>query len=148
MASFLHYSRLPAEEFDRSSNAPSVAGYYSRLDYELGSSCSPAPRSHWQQYMDNSHSMGGGCKTSMLWNWNTIDACFISAQWHIRTTGAFVVSVLAVFALVILLEAVRRVARAYDRRIAEEYMARWAESEASEGLMVSQFSRAVRCDCE
>ncbi|KAL1733425.1 Ctr copper transporter family-domain-containing protein [Schizophyllum commune] len=35
--------------------------------------------------------MGSGsehaCKISMMWNWNTIDACFISEQWHIRSKG-------------------------------------------------------------
>ncbi|EJD54203.1 hypothetical protein AURDEDRAFT_109949 [Auricularia subglabra TFB-10046 SS5] len=76
---------------------------------------------------------------------NTIDACFISAQWRAHSTGAFAGSVLAVFILVILLETTRRAGRAFDRRIAEEYMARWAKSEASEGLVVAQFARAVRC---
>ncbi|KAI5279173.1 Copper Transporter integral membrane protein that functions in high affinity copper transport [Ascosphaera aggregata] len=36
------------------------------------------------------HGMGGSgdspaCKISMLWNWNTIDACFFTESWHIRS---------------------------------------------------------------
>lgn len=26
-------------------------------------------------------------QVSMLWNWDTVDACFLSSTWHIRTTG-------------------------------------------------------------
>jgi hypothetical protein len=24
---------------------------------------------------------------SMLWNWYTVDSCFLSTQWHIRSKG-------------------------------------------------------------
>lgn len=26
-------------------------------------------------------------QVSMLWNWDTVDACFLSSTWHIHTTG-------------------------------------------------------------
>ncbi|KAI0020779.1 Ctr copper transporter family-domain-containing protein [Xylariomycetidae sp. FL0641] len=63
--------------------------------------------------------MGGGdgpaCKISMLWNWNTIDTCFLSSTWHVRSRGAFGGLCIGVILLVILLEFLRRAAQAYDR---------------------------------
>ncbi|KAL2857122.1 Ctr copper transporter [Aspergillus pseudoustus] len=50
----------------------------------------------------------------MLWNWNTIDSCFLSSQWHIRSRGMFAGSCIGVILLVIALEFLRRVAREYD----------------------------------
>ncbi|WWD04407.1 hypothetical protein V865_002476 [Kwoniella europaea PYCC6329] len=57
------------------------------------------------------------CKISMLWNWTTIDACFLSASWHIRSKGDFAGSVIGIFFLCIAIEFVRRVGREYDRRL-------------------------------
>ena len=54
---------------------------------------------------------------SMLWNWNTVDSCFLSSSWQIRSKGMFAGSVIGVFLLVIAIEAVRRGAREYDRYI-------------------------------
>lgn len=73
----------------------------------------------------------------MLWNWYTVDACFLSTQWHIRShgvlpfpsvsflceliairsAGAFAGSVIAVFLTTALVEGVRRAAREYDRKL-------------------------------
>ncbi|KAJ5095708.1 hypothetical protein NUU61_005064 [Penicillium alfredii] len=60
--------------------------------------------------------MGGGssCQISMLWNWNTIDACFLSTSWHIRSRGMFAGSCIGVICLVLCLEFLRRVSREYD----------------------------------
>ncbi|KAL6237372.1 Ctr copper transporter family-domain-containing protein [Aspergillus navahoensis] len=63
--------------------------------------------------------MGGGdsgaqCVISMLWNWNTVDACFIARSWHIRSRGMFAGSCVGVICLVIVLEFLRRIAREYD----------------------------------
>ncbi|ELU43033.1 Ctr domain-containing protein [Rhizoctonia solani AG-1 IA] len=63
--------------------------------------------------MDHDHdSMGGSCT---LWNWQTIDACFVSAQWHVRSKVGFAFSVIGVFLIVLGIEAFRRSARDYDR---------------------------------
>lgn len=40
------------------------------------------------------------CKISMLWNWNTIDSCFIARSWHVTTRGMFAGSCIGVFLLV------------------------------------------------
>ncbi|PYH92468.1 Ctr-domain-containing protein [Aspergillus ellipticus CBS 707.79] len=50
----------------------------------------------------------------MLWNWNTVDTCFISKAWHITSAGMFAGSCIGVICLVICLELLRRIAREYD----------------------------------
>ncbi|PYH66409.1 high-affinity Cu transporter CTR3 [Aspergillus vadensis CBS 113365] len=50
----------------------------------------------------------------MLWNWNTMDACFISSSWHITSPSMFAGSCIGVVFLVICLEFLRRVASEYD----------------------------------
>ncbi|WOO78671.1 Copper transport protein CTR4 [Vanrija pseudolonga] len=60
---------------------------------------------------------GNACKISMLWNWNTVDACFLSSTWHVTSKAMFGGSVVGVFFLCMAIEAVRAAARAYDRKI-------------------------------
>ncbi|PLB45569.1 copper transporter [Aspergillus steynii IBT 23096] len=60
------------------------------------------------------HDMGGSCQISMLWNWNTIDACFLSSSWHITSKGMFAGSCIGVIVLVMALEFLRRLGREYD----------------------------------
>ncbi|WRT69879.1 uncharacterized protein IL334_006870 [Kwoniella shivajii] len=57
------------------------------------------------------------CKISMLWNWNTVDSCFLSASWHVRSKGMFAGTIIGVFILCNAIEFVRRVGREYDRRL-------------------------------
>ncbi|KAL4941178.1 hypothetical protein BDV06DRAFT_195116 [Aspergillus oleicola] len=57
---------------------------------------------------------GASCVISMLWNWNTIDSCFLARSWHIRSRGMFAGSCIGVICLVIVLEFLRRIAREYD----------------------------------
>ncbi|WVR04481.1 hypothetical protein IAU60_001484 [Kwoniella sp. DSM 27419] len=59
----------------------------------------------------------GTCKVSMLWNWTTIDACFLTSGWHIQNRGMFAASCIGVALLAVSLELLRRVARDYDRWI-------------------------------
>ncbi|KAG9229142.1 high affinity copper transporter [Amylocarpus encephaloides] len=62
--------------------------------------------------------MSGGhfpiCKTSPLWNWYTIDACFVSDSWHITSTAMFAGSCIGVVLLVIRFAFLRRLSREYD----------------------------------
>ncbi|WPK25794.1 hypothetical protein PUMCH_003125 [Australozyma saopauloensis] len=65
--------------------------------------------------------MGGGmaakkntCKISMLWNWYTIDSCFIARSWHVKSKGAFAGSCVGVFFLVVVSQWLHRFAREYD----------------------------------
>jgi copper transporter 1 len=59
----------------------------------------------------------------MLWNWNTIDACFVSKSWHINTQAQFAGTCIGVIMLVLLLELLRRAAKEYDRKILRDYRA-------------------------
>ncbi|KAJ5888379.1 hypothetical protein N7495_008420 [Penicillium taxi] len=64
--------------------------------------------------MDSMSDMETSCKISMLWNWHTIDACFISNSWHIRSTGNFAGACIGAILLVVCLEFLRRLGREYD----------------------------------
>ncbi|KAF7593572.1 Copper Transporter integral membrane protein that functions in high affinity copper transport [Aspergillus hancockii] len=73
-----------------------------------------------------SMSMGGGssCKISMLWNWYTVDSCFIARSWQITSRGMFAGSCIGVILLVISLEFLRRVGKEYDRFLHRRYQRR------------------------
>ncbi|KAH7156432.1 Ctr copper transporter family-domain-containing protein [Dactylonectria macrodidyma] len=72
--------------------------------------------------------MGGGCKISMLWNWNTVDSCFISSSWHVTSKGMFAGSCIGVLLLVMTLEALRRAVKEYDSYIIRQHAAKFAGS--------------------
>ncbi|CAL3963988.1 unnamed protein product [Diplocarpon coronariae] len=57
----------------------------------------------------------------MLWNWNTIDSCFISKSWHITSKGMFAGSCIGVVLLVMSLEFLRRLGKEYDRFIFRQH---------------------------
>ncbi|BGP16003.1 hypothetical protein JCM10213_005446 [Rhodosporidiobolus nylandii] len=80
------------------------------------------------------------CKISMLWNWYTTDACFLSEQWHIRSVGDYVGTLIGIFFIVVALEAVRRLGREYDRAIRRAYYRR--EEAALEALKKNAPSKA------
>ncbi|KAL8925513.1 MAG: hypothetical protein Q9208_003404 [Pyrenodesmia sp. 3 TL-2023] len=63
----------------------------------------------------------GGCKISMLWNWYTVDACFISSHWRVTSKGNFAGSCFGVVCLVILLEGLRRGQREFDAYLVKQY---------------------------
>ncbi|KAK4443190.1 Ctr copper transporter family-domain-containing protein [Podospora aff. communis PSN243] len=81
---------------------------------------------------DMDHGMGNGCKISMLWNWYTVDACFLSSTWHIRSAGMFAGSCIGVILLVMLLELLRRSVKEYDRYIIRKHLARQAATVTSD----------------
>lgn len=51
----------------------------------------------------------------MLWNWYTIDSCFLARSWHVRSNGTFAGSCIGVILLVLSLELLRRTQREFDR---------------------------------
>ncbi|KAI8949241.1 ctr copper transporter [Xylaria longipes] len=63
----------------------------------------------------------GSCSTHMLWNWNTIGACFFAESWQIKTQGMMAATCIGVFLLAILLEFVRRVGKEYDQFILRQF---------------------------
>jgi solute carrier family 31 (copper transporter), member 1 len=54
----------------------------------------------------------------MLWNWDTIDACFLTRSWRVRSSAGFAGTCIVVALLVLALEALRRVSREYDGDLA------------------------------
>ncbi|KAL1840815.1 hypothetical protein VTJ49DRAFT_7714 [Mycothermus thermophilus] len=75
---------------------------------------------------DHSSHADAACKISMLWNWYTIDACFLSRSWHITSHGAFAATCIGVVLLVVFLEVLRRIGREYDEHIQRQFAARVA----------------------
>ncbi|KAL5114372.1 Copper Transporter integral membrane protein that functions in high affinity copper transport [Pleosporales sp. CAS-2024a] len=61
--------------------------------------------------------MGGSCKISMLWNWYTVDSCFIARSWRVESQRAFAGWCVGVIVLVMLVEALGRAGKEYDRYI-------------------------------
>ncbi|KAK6460487.1 hypothetical protein DFJ63DRAFT_320664 [Scheffersomyces coipomensis] len=60
------------------------------------------------------------CKISMLWNWYTIDSCFIARSWHVRTTGMFAGSCIGVFLMVVAAQWLARFGRELDIAFAKQ----------------------------
>ncbi|KAH6854681.1 putative high affinity copper protein [Chaetomium sp. MPI-CAGE-AT-0009] len=73
-----------------------------------------------------SGSAGPECKISMLWNWYTIDACFLTSSWQIASHGAFAATCLGVILMVVVLEGLRRLGKEYDEHIQRDFAARVA----------------------
>lgn len=80
------------------------------------------------------HSAADRCTPSlspipqMLWNWYTIDSCFLAESWHVTSNGAFAASCIGTVLLVVILEALRRVGREYDDWILRGFQARAANA--------------------
>ena len=66
----------------------------------------------------------------MLWNWYTVDSCFIASSWHVRSSGAFAGSCIGVILLVIALEFIRRTQREYDAYILRQWKSSVTELQA------------------
>ncbi|KAI1765633.1 Ctr-domain-containing protein [Hypoxylon sp. FL1150] len=63
----------------------------------------------------------GSCNISMLWNWDTIDTCFLSESWQIKSSGGFAGLCIGVILLGVLLELLRRLARTYDQHLVRSH---------------------------
>lgn len=53
----------------------------------------------------------------MLWNWHTIDSCFLSESWHVTTHGAFAATCIGVAALSACVEVLKHWSAAYDAAV-------------------------------
>ncbi|KAI1086975.1 Ctr copper transporter family-domain-containing protein [Rostrohypoxylon terebratum] len=71
----------------------------------------------------SSMSMGdsSSCKISMLWNWYTVDSCFLASTWHVRSSGMFAGSCIGVILLTMSLEFLRRTVKEYDRYLIRKH---------------------------
>ncbi|KAK0632486.1 Ctr copper transporter family-domain-containing protein [Immersiella caudata] len=95
--------------------------------------------------MSHGHGLGTAneCKVSMLWNWYTIDACFLSSSWQITTNGAFAATCIGVILMVVALEALRRIGKEYDAHVLREFQARLAALSASSSEQAETGSTTV-----
>ncbi|KAL0954200.1 hypothetical protein HGRIS_005328 [Hohenbuehelia grisea] len=57
----------------------------------------------------------------MLWNWNTVNTCFIARSWQITSTGMFAGSCIGVLLLTMSLEFLRRTVKEYDRFLVRKH---------------------------
>lgn len=57
----------------------------------------------------------------MLWNWYTIDACFLTPSWRITSGGMFAATCIGVALLVVALEFFRRLGKEYDAFIIRQF---------------------------
>jgi solute carrier family 31 (copper transporter), member 1 len=78
----------------------------------------------------------------MLWNWYTIDSCFLARSWHVRSSGAFAGSCIGVILLVLSLELLRRGQREFDRYLRRP-LAR-NDSEAGSGSEASGTAKGTQ----
>lgn len=69
----------------------------------------------------------------MLFNLNTIDACFLSDKWHITSQGMFAGSCIGVFLLGMMLELLRRSIKEYDRFLIKQHVAKFRSASRSTG---------------
>ncbi|KAK9779690.1 putative Ctr copper transporter family-domain-containing protein [Seiridium cardinale] len=69
--------------------------------------------------------MGGmtmdGCQISMLWNWYTVDTCFLSPSWKIRSQGGFAGLCIAIILMAILAQSLGWFAKYYDQRLVRQH---------------------------
>lgn len=63
----------------------------------------------------------------MLWNWYTVDACFLASSWHIRNGGMFAASCVGVVLLSASLEVLRRIGKDYDAHMHRQWTSRAAQ---------------------
>ncbi|TDZ65296.1 Copper transport protein CTR4 [Colletotrichum trifolii] len=108
--------------------------------------------------MDHGSAAMADCKVSMLWNWDTVDACFLSSSWQIRNGGMMAASCIGVVLLVVLLEVLRAMTKKFDdmmlaqmRRRAESLLANStttadaSPSPAPIVMRVSPLQQVLRC---
>jgi copper transporter 1 len=57
----------------------------------------------------------------MLWNWYTVDACFLSSSWKIQSGVGFAGFCISVIFMAILVQALGWVAKFYDKRLVRRH---------------------------
>lgn len=62
----------------------------------------------------------------MLWNWYTVDSCFIASSWRITSPGMMAGSCIGVICLVMSLELLRRAVKEYERFLLRQHAERGA----------------------
>lgn len=74
----------------------------------------------------------------MLWNWYTIDACFLTPNWHITNNGMFAATCIGVILMVMLVEFFRRLGKEYDTFVLRQFQRESARRYADDSNFGSQ----------
>lgn len=78
----------------------------------------------------------------MLFNFYTVDACFLSSQWHVTSRGMFAGSCIGVFLLAMSLEFLRRSVKEFDRFLVRQHIAKHQGAGADRGSVSSKDAAA------
>ncbi|KAF5008520.1 hypothetical protein FDECE_5220 [Fusarium decemcellulare] len=99
------------------------------MDMDHSMTMSMASATSTGMSMGDMEGMGGtACKISMMWNWNTVDSCFISESWHVTSKGTFAGSCIGVILLVMSLELLRRSVKEWDRYLLRQHASNFEAS--------------------
>lgn len=85
----------------------------------------------------NSTHSANQCKISMLWNWYTIDTCFIARSWRCDTKGKFAGSCIGCFALVVAAQWLNRVSRQFDIELVKRHKMKYLGDQLSKNVLSS-----------
>ncbi|KAF4974387.1 hypothetical protein FZEAL_8719 [Fusarium zealandicum] len=91
------------------------------------------------------HGAASKCEISMLWNWNTINSCFISSSWRVTSKGMFAGSCIGVILLVMSLELLRRSVKEWDRYLLRQHAAKFEGSASSSSNSAKVDNGAAVC---
>jgi copper transporter 1 len=83
----------------------------------------------------------------MLWNWNTVDSCFIAESWHVTSKGMFAGSCIGVILLVMTLEFLRRSVKEFDAYLIRQHEAKFEGSSAAHGAASDSSKNASAAAC-
>ncbi|PWI72753.1 Ctr copper transporter family protein [Purpureocillium lilacinum] len=78
----------------------------------------------------------------MLFNFYTVDACFLSSQWHVTSRGMFAGSCIGVFLLAMSLEFLRRSVKEFDRFLVRQHIAKHQGAGTDRGSVSSKDAAA------
>lgn len=94
--------------------------------------------------MDMESSPEHACQISMLWNWYTIDSCFIAKSWHVRTKGMFAGTCIGVFLMVFFSQWLARLAKEFDKAVDSQRVERTFPVESDSSIDKSGVNCAPR----
>ncbi|KAI5922087.1 putative high affinity copper protein [Camillea tinctor] len=125
---------------------PSSTGHGTFAFTPPGANWTPKPTPTLSSGMGNgameSMNMEGNCRISMLWNWHTIDACFLSESWQVKSSGGFAALCLGVIMMVMLLEFLRGAAKSYDRHLIRQHVReiknKHSSGDAADGALIAK----------
>lgn len=82
----------------------------------------------------------------MLWNWYTIDACFLSSSWHIKNNGMFAATCIGVILLVMAVEFFRRLGKEYDAFLMRQFQRQSSRRYAAAAVAASAAAASSSTD--